>query len=114
MRVDGSLRVIALADVDWFEAEGNYARLHVGRESHLIRQTLTRLERQLDARRFVRVHRRFIVNVARVVEVQPWFAGDAVLLLRDGTKVRLSRTYREYFHSRMLRDHSAPADEGAP
>ena len=110
VRVNGVQRVIAIAEVDWFEAEGNYVRVHAGRESHLLRQPISRLERQLDPRRFARVHRSFVVNVTRVVEVQPWFGGDAVLVLRDGTKVRLSRTYREQFQSRLLRDEShAPA-----
>ena len=106
VRVNGVQRVIPIAEVDWFEAEGNYVRVHVGREAHLLRQPISRLERELDPRRFARVHRSFLVNVTRVVEVQPWFGGDAVLVLRDGTKVRLSRTYREQFQARLLRDDS--------
>jgi two-component system LytT family response regulator len=90
--------------VDWFETEGNYMRLHVGRASHLIRTTAAELELQLDPREFVRIHRRYLVNLERVVEVQPWFAGDAVVVLRDGTKLRLSRTHREQFHARLLGD----------
>ena len=108
VRVNGVQRVIPIADVDWFEAEGNYVRVHVGREAHLLRQPISRLERELDPRRFARVHRSFLVNVTRVVELQPWFGGDAVLILRDGTRVRLSRTYREQFQARLLRDDSHP------
>jgi two-component system LytT family response regulator len=104
VRVDGSLRIVRTADVDWFETEGNYIRLHVGRTSHLIRTTAADLEAQLDPREFVRIHRRYLVNVERVVEVQPWFAGDAVVVLRDGTKLRLSRTHRERFQARLLGD----------
>ena len=106
VRVNGAQRVLPISEVDWFEAEGNYVRVHVGKESHLLRQPISRLERELDPRRFARVHRSFLVNVTRVVEVQPWFGGDAVLVLRDGTKVRLSRTYREQFQARLLRDES--------
>jgi len=56
---------------------------------------------QLDSRSFIRIHRRYIVNVDRIVEVQPWFAGDAIIVLRNGAKLRLSRTYRERLHNRL-------------
>ena len=102
VRVDGALRIVRLDEIDWFETEGNYVRIHAGRQSYLVRQTAAHLESQLDPRRFVRIHRRYLVNLARVHEVQPWFGGDAVVVLRDGTKLRLSRTYREQFHSRFL------------
>jgi two-component system LytT family response regulator len=81
--------------VDWLEAEGNYVRLHCGREAHLVRATLGGMEEQLDARRFTRIHRSTIVNVDRVKEVRPWFAGDYVVMLQDGTELRLSRRYRD-------------------
>ena len=94
VRVDGALRVVRAADVDWFETDGNYIRLHVGQASHLVRGTAAEFERQLDPRVFVRIHRRYLVNMERIAEVQPWFAGDAIVILRDGTKLRLSRTHR--------------------
>jgi two-component system LytT family response regulator len=81
--------------VDWLEAEGNYVRLHCGREAHLVRGTLGGMEEQLDARRFTRIHRSTIVNVDRVKEVRPWFAGDYQVKLHDGTELRLSRRYRD-------------------
>jgi two-component system, LytTR family, response regulator len=102
VRVDGALRIVRLDEIDWFETEGNYVRVHVGRHSYLVRQTSAHLEAQLDPRSFVRIHRRYLVNLARVHEVQPWFGGDAVVVLKDGTKLRLSRTYREQFHARFL------------
>jgi len=102
VRVDGALRIVRLDEIDWFETEGNYVRIHAGRQSYLVRQTAAHLESQLDPRRFVRIHRRYLVNLARVHEVQPWFGGDAVVVLKDGTKLRLSRTYREQFHGRFL------------
>jgi len=95
------LKVIRTADVDWLETDGNYIRLHVGGASHLLRMTAAAIEPQLDQRAFLRVHRRFIVNVDRIVEVQPWFAGDAILILRNGAKLRVSRTYRERLHARL-------------
>src|SRR5207249_9906895 len=102
VRVGGVLRIIRTADIDWWETDGNYMRLHVGSTSHLIRATATSIEAQLDPRLFLRIHRRYIVNIDRVVEVQPWFGGDAVVVLRTGAKLRLSRTYRERLHARLL------------
>jgi two-component system LytT family response regulator len=81
--------------VDWLEAEGNYVRLHCGRDAHLVRGTLGGMEEQLDASRFTRIHRSTIVNVDRVKEVRPWFAGDYQVMLQDGTELRLSRRYRD-------------------
>lgn len=101
VRVDGVLKIIRVADVDWWETDGNYVRLHVGGTSHLIRSTAASIEPQLDPRAFIRIHRRYIVNVDRIVEVQPWFAGDAVAVLRNGAKLRVSRTYRERLHTRL-------------
>ena len=106
VRVDGSLRIVRAMDVDWFETDGNYVRLHVGRTSHLIRITAADLERQLDPRQFARIHRRYLVNLDRVDEVQPWFAGDAVVVLKDGTKLRLARSHRAAFHARLLGDRT--------
>jgi two-component system LytT family response regulator len=101
VKVDGSLRIVKTADIDWWETDGNYMRLHVGGTSHLIRMTAAAIEPQLDPRLFLRIHRRYIVNIDRIVEVQPWFAGDAIVVLRNGAKLRLSRTYRERLHSRL-------------
>ncbi|HXT17401.1 MAG TPA: LytTR family DNA-binding domain-containing protein [Gemmatimonadaceae bacterium] len=101
VRADGVLKVIRTSDVDWLETEGNYLRLHVGTANYLLRMTAAALEPQLDPRAFIRIHRRYIVNVDRIVEVQPWFAGDAIAILRTGAKIRVSRTYRERLHSRL-------------
>jgi len=101
VRVDGTLKIVRVAGVDWWETDGNYVRLHVGAASHLIRSTAASIEPQLDPRAFIRIHRRYIVNVERIVEVQPWFAGDAVAVLRNGAKLRVSRTYRERLHARL-------------
>ena len=101
VRVDGVLRIVRTSDVDWIESEGNYVRVHAGNTSHLVRMTAASLESQLDPRTFIRVHRRYIVNVDRIVEVQPWFAGDAVIILRNGAKLRVSRTFRERLHARL-------------
>ena len=99
---EGSVRVLKTADVDWWETEGNYVRAHVGGASHLVRMTAARLESQLDPASFVRIHRRYLVNMDRVAEVQPWFSGDAVVILKTGAKLRLSRSYRDAFHGRLF------------
>jgi two-component system LytT family response regulator len=106
VKSDGTTRILQIADVDWFETDGNYVRVHVGKSTYLIRSTANRLQEELDPARFARIHRRFLVNVDRVVGLEPWFGGDAVVLLRDGTKLRLSRNFREEFLGTMLGDQT--------
>ena len=101
--LNGVLRVVRTGEIDWVETDGNYLRLHAGKANYLFRSTATEFERQLDPAHFARIHRRYIVNLDRVVEIQPWFAGDAVVILKDGTKLRMSRGHREAFHRRFLK-----------
>ncbi|MFP5262698.1 MAG: LytR/AlgR family response regulator transcription factor [Blastocatellia bacterium] len=82
-------------EIDWIEAEGKYVRLHVGKESHLLRETISSLEAQLDPKRFPRIHRSTIVNIDRIRELQPWFHNEYRVLLRDGTQLMLSRGCRK-------------------
>src|SRR6185312_14374091 len=95
----GSEIVVEVADIDWIEASGNYAILHVGAETFEIRSSLAKLESELDARRFVRVHKSHVVNIARVTEVIPWVGGDWRIRLRDGAELNLSRRYRQRFEA---------------
>jgi two-component system LytT family response regulator len=81
--------------VDWLESAGNYVRLHAGERSWLVRATLASVQASLDPARFVRIHRSTIVNLDRVREVQPWVGGDYIAILKDGRKLRVSRTHRE-------------------
>lgn len=81
--------------IDWLEAAGNYVRLHAGERSWLIRATLGAVQESLDPGRFVRIHRSTIVNVDRIREIQPWVGGDYIAILKDGRKLRVSRTHRE-------------------
>ena len=90
-------------EIDWIEAAGNYVRLHLGSESHLFRETMNALETRLDAQRFFRIHRSRIVNIERILELQPWFNGEYAVILRDGTKLTLSRGYREKLQERLGR-----------
>jgi two-component system LytT family response regulator len=88
-------------DIDWIEAAGNYVRLHLGQESHLFRETMNRMAARLDTRRFARIHRSRIVNTERIKELQPWFNGDHVVVLRDGTRLTLSRLYKDKLQQRL-------------
>lgn len=97
VRARGKVVVVRTEDIDWIEAADYYATLYVGGETHLVRQTMAELEASLDGQRFVRVHRRAIVNIDRVREVHPLFRGDCTLVLADGTQVKLSRTRRSEF-----------------
>jgi hypothetical protein len=87
--------VIAIADVDRVEADGNYVNVYAQGTAYPRRESLAALEKKLDGRRFVRVHRGHVVNVDRIREIQPWDHGDYRIVLQDGTCVNLSRRYRE-------------------
>jgi two-component system LytT family response regulator len=95
IKSSGRIYFIKADEVDWIGAEGNYVNLHVGRDTHLLRETMSHLATKLDPEKFVRIHRSTIVNVDRVKELQPLFSGDYVAILRDGTQLNLSRAYRE-------------------
>lgn len=82
-------------EIDWIAAEGKYVRIHVGGGSYLLREGMTAIERQLDSRTFLRIHRSTLVNIDRVKELQPWFHHEYRVLLRDGTKLMLSRSCRK-------------------
>ncbi|MBI4502272.1 MAG: response regulator transcription factor [Gemmatimonadetes bacterium] len=90
----GRVTILPVKDVDWVEAEGDYVRIHVGRQWHLLRETMKQIEAQLDPGRFVRIHRSTIVNVDRIKELQPFFRGEYVVILQDGTSLKLSRGYK--------------------
>jgi len=96
IKSSGRMTFLNAEDVDWVEASGNYLRLHAGSASHLMRGTLAGLEATLDPGRFCRIHRSTIVNVDRIRELQPFFHGDFVVILHDGTRLTLKRGYREH------------------
>ena len=101
IKADDRTTFLRTRDTDWIEAARNYVRVHAGKATFVLREKVGRLERQLDPGKFARCHRRILVNLERVKEVQPWFGGDSVLLLQDGTQLRLSRTYRRAFLGRL-------------
>jgi len=97
----GKTIVIDAGTIDWIEAADYYVCLHCGSESHLLRDTMDEIERQLDPQQFFRTHRSAIVNLARVREIHPLFRGDCELRLADGAAVRLSRNRRREFEARF-------------
>lgn len=82
---------VRVDDIDWIDAAGNYARLHVAGAIHLLREPLKTLETRLDPERFLRVHRSAIVNVERIATVEPYFHGEYILTMKDGAKLTSSR-----------------------
>jgi two-component system LytT family response regulator len=95
VKSNGRIFFVRTSEIDWIKAEGNYLRLHVGSKSYLIRETMNGLEQKLDPQKFLRVHRSTIVNFDKVKEMRPWAAGDFLMTLKDGTELKLSRSYRE-------------------
>ncbi len=81
-------------EIDWIEAAGNYVRLHVGNETHLLRETMNSIHKKLDPASFIRIHRSTFVNIEKIKELQPWFHGEYVVIMRDGTQLTMSRSYR--------------------
>jgi two-component system LytT family response regulator len=90
----GRVIFLKVDEIDWIETSANYVELHVGKQTFLLRETLSTLEEKLDPQQFARVHRSTIVNLDRIQELQPWSHNDSLVLLKDGTKLRMSRRYR--------------------
>jgi two-component system LytT family response regulator len=101
IKSSGRIYFIRTRDIDWCEASGNYVRLHVGAQTHLVRGTMAHIESQLDQAQFVRIHRSTIVNVDRIQELHSSFGGEYVVLLHDKTRLTLSRGYREGLQTKL-------------
>jgi two-component system, LytTR family, response regulator len=95
IRTSGRIVLVDVATIDWLEAADNYVRLHAEKREYLLRETLASLESQLDPDRFARIHRSAIVQIDRIAELHPASHGDFDVLLRDGTRLTLSRTWRD-------------------
>lgn len=91
----GRIFFLEVDEIDWIEAEGNYVSVHKNGKAHLLRETISSLESQLDPKKFIRIHRSSIVNIQRIKELQPWFHGEYRVILQDGTQLTLSRNYRD-------------------
>ena len=86
---------LRVADIDWIESSRNNVRLHVSKDVYVLHETTSGIEAKLDPKRFLRIHRSTIVNIEKIKEMHPWFNGDYAVLLKDGTKLTLSGTYRD-------------------
>jgi two-component system, LytTR family, response regulator len=100
IKEEGRIFFVKASEIDWIEAKGNYAMVHAGKKSHMIREAMTALENQLNPHKFFRIHRSTIVNIDRVSELQSLFHGDYRVLLQDGTSLLMSRRFRD-----KLKDH---------
>jgi len=101
IKSDGEIVCLRPNEIDWAESAGNYVCLHVGGATHILRETITALESRLGPRQFMRVHRSTLVNVDRIKTLKPSLYGDYSILLRDGTKLTLSRGFRENVLKRL-------------
>lgn len=104
IKSSGEIFFLRTAEIDWIEAEGDYMKFHAAGRSHLMRETMARLEARLDPRHFIRIHRSTIVNLDRVRKLSPAFGGEYVVILQDGTKLKLSRGYQDRI-APLLRDN---------
>lgn len=95
IKAAGRIYFLETSEIDWIGAEGNYVSVHSGKKSHLLRETISGLEAQLDPKKFVRIHRSAIIHLDRIQELQPWFHGEYRIILQDGTQLTLSRNYRD-------------------
>jgi two-component system LytT family response regulator len=92
---------VKISEIDWIEAADYYACLHLAGKTHLFRRSITDLEKGLDPNRFCRIHRSTIVNLERIQGLKVNKEGEYDVLLRDGTRLRLSRGYRRSLQLRM-------------
>ena len=100
---NGRVIFVQVETIDWVEADGNYVRLQAGNESHHLRETLAGLEAKLPSEQFMRISRSSIVNLDRIKELQPLFYGDYVVILQNGSRLNMSRTYRERVEAMLAR-----------
>jgi two-component system LytT family response regulator len=95
VREKGRILFVPLDGVESIESERNYVRLHCGKDSHLLRETMAAIEAKLDPARFMRIHRQAIVNVERIHDLRPWFTGEYIVRMQSGRELTLTRSYRD-------------------
>ncbi len=94
VKTEGRILFVRLADIAWVQAADNYVELHSGTDTHLLRETMNALEKRLPGDRFLRISRSTIVNIEHIKELHPMFHGEYVVVLRDGARLTLTRSYR--------------------
>ena len=95
LKAEGKNVFVKVRDIDWIESSRNNVRIHVGATIYLLHETTSAIASRLDPRKFLRIHRSSIVNIERIKELHPWFNGDYAVVLRDGTQLTLSSSYRD-------------------
>jgi len=110
VKLDARVFAVPVDQVDWIESAANYVRLHVGASTHLVRATMSNVESTLDPRQFMRVHRNAIINLSRVREFNMPARGSMCVLLRDGTRVPLSRGYQPAVRKMLQEQGSGPGN----
>jgi two-component system LytT family response regulator len=103
IRTGGRVTFVNVEQIDWIEAEGNYARIHAASESHLVRETMVSLQARLGESQFFRIHRSRIVNVARIKELTLRGGGDYEVVLTNGLTLGLSRLYKDALQQRLAK-----------
>jgi two-component system LytT family response regulator len=109
IRVGKQIRFVSIEDIDWIEAQGDYAEIHIGARTHLIRESLNTLGDWLDPKAFLRIHRSVIVRIHRIASVTSLPNRDCEVTLRNGTSLRVSRTYSDHLR-KLLRNQSSSTE----
>lgn len=97
IRQSGRIFFLKINQIEYIEASGNYMKIHSNDESYLLRDTLNAMEKKLDPENFIRIHRSVIVNIEFIKEIKPWFNGEYLVFLKNGTKLTSSKTYKNNF-----------------
>ncbi len=95
VKSSGRVFFIRTEEIDWVEASGNYVKIHTKADAHLLRESMKNMEAKLDPKIFVRIHRSAIVNIDRIKELEPWFHGEYIVIMRDGTRLTASRVFSD-------------------
>jgi two-component system LytT family response regulator len=104
IKTKGRIIFLNLDEIDWIEASANYVRLNVGRESHLFRETISRVSERLNPNNFIRIHRSMIVNVQKIKELIPVNSGEYIVVLKSGKELSCSRGYRANVQQMIARN----------
>jgi two-component system LytT family response regulator len=95
VKSSGRVFFVRSEEIDWVEASGNYVKVHTKADAHLLRESMKNMEAKLDPKTFVRIHRSAIVNIDRIKELEPWFHGEYIVIMRDGTRLTASRVFSD-------------------
>jgi two-component system LytT family response regulator len=114
VKCKGRIVLISVDAIEWIESEGNYVRLHVSGQSHLLRDTMNGIESRLDPGRFMRIHRCALINVDFVQELRPWFTGEYIVRMRSGKELTLTRSHRDALHRLIGDDRAFPPKDSPP